>query len=487
MEFEAVIGLEVHAQLLTRSKIFCACSTKFGAPPNSNTCPVCLGLPGALPVLNREAVAMAVKAGLALGCRINRSSIFARKNYFYPDLPKGYQISQYDLPLAQDGQIEILTGFRQETGNVLEYEAKSFRITRVHLEEDAGKSIHEQGRDSYVDLNRTGVPLIEIVSEPDFRSSQEAYDYLNYLRRTLLYLEICDGNMEEGSLRCDANVSIRPVGSSELGTKTEIKNLNSFRFLQKALEFEIERQKELIGGGGEVEQETRLWDEEGQKTLVMRSKEEAHDYRYFPDPDLLPVIVSEEWIEELKAQIPELPEDRRQRFVKEYALSHEEALLLTQTRQFAEYFETAVKTYDQPKAILNWMMGDLTGRLKKDNREIHECLVRPEHLASLVRLIDEGAISGKMAKQVFEKLYESGDDPKTIISQDDLEQISDEEQLTSVVHRVLESNPEKVEAYRAGKEGLLGFFMGQVMKETRGQANPKMVSQMLEGKLKSGS
>jgi aspartyl-tRNA(Asn)/glutamyl-tRNA(Gln) amidotransferase subunit B len=487
MEFEAVIGLEVHAQLLTQSKIFCACSTKFGAPPNSNTCPVCLGLPGALPVLNREAVAMAVKAGLALGCQINRHSIFARKNYFYPDLPKGYQISQYDIPLGQDGQIEILTGHRQEAGNVVEYEPKVFGITRVHLEEDAGKSIHQQGRDSYVDLNRTGVPLIEIVSEPDFRSSQEGYDYLNYLRRTLLYLEICDGNMEEGSLRCDANVSIRPVGSSELGTKTEIKNLNSFRFLQKALEYEIERQKEVIGEGGQVEQETRLWDEEGQNTLVMRSKEEAHDYRYFPEPDLLPVVVSEEWIEELKAQIPELPEARRRRFVKEYSLAHEEALLLTQTRQFAEYFETAVKTYDQPKRIFNWMMGDLMGNLKKDDREIHECLVRPEHLANLVRLIDEGKISGKMAKEVFEKLYETGDDPETVISQENLQQISDEDQLTTIVHRVLESNPEKVEAYRAGKEGLLGFFMGQVMKETRGQANPEMVSQMLESKLRSGS
>jgi len=436
-------------------------------------------------VLNREAVAMAVKAGLALGCQINRHSIFARKNYFYPDLPKGYQISQYDLPLAHDGEIKILTGVRQETGNIVEYEPKVFGITRMHLEEDAGKSIHQQGGDSYVDLNRTGVPLIEIVSEPDFRSSQEAYDYLNYLRRTLLYLEICDGNMEEGSLRCDANVSVRPVGSSELGTKTEIKNLNSFRFLKKALEYEIERQKEVIGGGGQVEQETRLWDEECQKTLVMRSKEEAHDYRYFSEPDLLPVVVSEEWIEELKAQIPELPEKRRQRFVSEYALSHEEALLLTQTRQFAQYFETAVKTYNQPKAIFNWMMGDLMGHLKKDNREIHECLVKPEHLANLVRLIDQGEISGKMAKQVFEKLYETGEDPEALISQEDLRQISDEDQLTSVVNRVLESNPEKVEAYRAGKEGLLGFFMGQVMKETRGQANPQMVSQMLEGKLRS--
>ncbi|MDA2934548.1 Asp-tRNA(Asn)/Glu-tRNA(Gln) amidotransferase subunit GatB [Acidobacteria bacterium AH-259-D05] len=485
MEFEPVIGLEVHAQLLTRSKIFCSCSTEFGAPPNSNTCPVCLGLPGALPVLNRQAVAMAIKAGLALSCRINRESIFARKNYFYPDLPKGYQISQYDLPLAEDGKIEIFTGERRETGKIVDYRKKAFGITRVHLEEDAGKSIHVSGGDTHVDLNRTGVPLIEIVSEPDFRSSQEAYDYLNYLRRALSYLEICDGNMEEGSLRCDANVSVRPAGSSALGTKTEIKNLNSFRFLQKALDYEIERQVQLIRGHGEVQQETRMWDEERQKTIVMRSKEEAHDYRYFAEPDLLPVVISQKWLEELKAEIPELPEQRRERFIQQYVLTQEEALLLTQTRQLADYFEMAVKSYQQPKAIFNWILGDLTHHLKQDNRSIAECPVRPEQLADLVRLIDQGEISGKMAKQVFEKLYKTGEDPQTIISQEGLQQISDQDQLQSIVEHVLESNPKQVEAYRAGKTGLLGFFMGQVMKETGGQANPQMVTQMLQVKLQS--
>ena len=485
MEFEPVIGLEVHAQLLTRSKIFCSCSTEFGAPPNSNTCPVCLGLPGALPVLNQEAVAMAVKAGVALGCRINRQSIFARKNYFYPDLPKGYQISQYDLPLAEDGQIEIFTGERLETGKMADDRKKVFGIIRVHLEEDAGKSIHVPGGDTHVDLNRTGVPLIEIVSEPDFRSSQEAYDYLNYLRRVLLYLRVCDGNMEEGSLRCDANVSVRPVGATGLGTKTEIKNLNSFRFLQKALDYEIERQLQVMRSDGEVQQETRLWDEERQKTMLMRSKEEAHDYRYFAEPDLLPVVISEEWLAQLKAEIPELPEPRRERFIQQYALNQEEALLLTQTPELADYFEMAVKSYQQPKAIFHWILGDLTHHLKQENREIVECPVKPEQLAELVRLIDQGEISGKMAKQVFEKLYETGEDPQSIISQEGLKQISDEDQLQSIVDRVLGSNPKQVEAYRSGKTGLLGFFMGQVMKETRGQANPQMVNQMLQVKLQS--
>jgi aspartyl-tRNA(Asn)/glutamyl-tRNA(Gln) amidotransferase subunit B len=485
LKFETVIGLEIHAQLLTNSKIFCSCGTQFGAPPNSNTCPVCLGLPGALPVLNQEAVAMAGRAGLALGCRINRDSIFARKNYFYPDLPKGYQISQYDLPLAEKGKVEILTGERQETGKVENYRKKSFGITRVHLEEDAGKLIHVPGGDSYVDLNRTGVPLIEIVSEPDFRSSQEAYDYLNYLHRVLLYLEICDGNMEEGSLRCDANVSVRPEGSEKLGTKTEIKNLNSFRFLQKALEFEIDRQIQLVRDEGEVQQETRLWDEEKQKTTVMRTKEEAHDYRYFAEPDLLPVVISDEWLEKLKAAIPELPEHRRERFLQQYALSQEEGLMLTQTRQMADYFERAVESCQQPKAIYNWLLGDLTYHLKQDHRDITQCPVQPEQLADLVRLIDEGEISGKMAKQVFEKLYETGEDPRSIISQEGRRQISDEDQLQTILDRVLESNPEKVEAYQAGKTGLLGFFMGQVMKESRGQANPKIINEMLQAKLQS--
>ena len=428
---------------------------------------------------------MAIRAGLALGCRINRCSTFARKNYFYPDLPKGYQISQYDVPIAEDGQIEIPTGDRREAGNVANYQKKKFGITRVHLEEDAGKSIHASGKDSYVNLNRTGVPLIEIVSEPDFRSSQEAYDYLGYLRRTVLYLGICDGNMEEGSLRCDANVSVRPGGSSTLGTKVEIKNLNSFRFLQKALDYEIERQIKRVKDGGAVEQETRLWDEDRHKTSAMRSKEEAHDYRYFPDPDLLPVVIAEEWLHELQGRIPELPEPRRERLVEQYGLSNEDALLATQTRQFADYFEGAIKRHDRPKAIFNWMVGDLTHYLKRDGKDIDSSPVKPESLAGLVRLVDDGQISGKIAKQVFEGMYQTGEDAETIISREGVKQISDAGQLEDVVSRVLQENPDKVKSYRSGKDGLLGFFMGQVMKETGGQANPTMVNEMLRLKLRS--
>ena len=485
MKYEPVIGLEVHAQLLTRSKIFCSCSTVFGASPNSNTCPVCLGLPGALPVLNGEAVAMAVKAGLALGCQINERSIFARKNYFYPDLPKGYQISQYEVPLAQGGRIEILTEVSAEAGNLQPREKKSFGITRVHLEEDAGKSIHIAGGDSYVDLNRTGVPLIEIVSEPDLRSSQEAYDYLSHLRRIILYLEICDGNMEEGSLRCDANVSIRPEGSSELGTKVEIKNLNSFKFLQRALDYEIVRQVRLMESGAELKQETRLWDEDKQQTTAMRSKEEAHDYRYFPDPDLLPIVVAQHLLEKLATDIPELPQARLERFVREYSLADEDGLFITQTPQFADYFEAAVRVYNQPKSILNWMSGDLVRLLKQYRQTIGEVRTPPEQLAVLVRLIDEGKISGKIAKQVFDRMFESGESPEKIISREGLQQISDEGHLESIVDRVLKDNPGKVQAFRNGKEGLVGFFMGQVMQETRGQANPKLVNEMLRLKLQS--
>ena len=486
MEFEPVIGLEVHAQLLTKSKIFCSCSTQFAAPPNSNTCPVCLGLPGALPVLNRKAVSMAVKAGLALACKINRYSVFARKNYFYPDLPKGYQISQYEEPLAQEGQVTLLSGEPSSTGKVVNDGQKTLGIIRVHLEEDAGKSIHMPRGDTYVNLNRTGVPLIEIVSQADLRSSQEAYDFLMYLRRTLLYLEICDGNMEEGSLRCDANVSVRPLGSSAFGTKTEIKNLNSFRFLRKALDYEIQRQIDLIRRGGRVKQETHLWNEERQLTSPMRTKEEAHDYRYFPEPDLLPIVISSEWLERLKTEIPELPEARRERFVHQYGLSHEEAILATQTPVFADYFEAAVRVYNRPKSIFNWMMGELTRYLKRYDQEIADCPVQAKYLAKLIQLVDKGTISGKMAKEVFEKMYSTGKEPESIIAKTGLQQISDEGVLEDIIDRVLESNPQKVETYRAGKEGLLGFFVGQVMKETRGQANPQLVNQMLRGKLHAG-
>ncbi len=481
MEFEPVIGLEVHAQLLTKSKIFCSCSTKYGAAPNSNTCPVCLGLPGALPVLNREAVAMAVKASLALGCRLNLKSIFARKNYFYPDLPKGYQISQYDCPVAEDGEVELeLSGLENGISKF-----KKFRINRLHLEDDAGKSIHVPGGDTRVNLNRTGVPLAEIVTEADFRSSNEAYEFLSYLRRVLLYLEVCDGNMDEGSLRCDANISVRPLGDSTFGTKTEIKNLNSFRFLRKALDYEIERQIGAVRKGKRIEQETRLWDEASQTTMTMRSKEEAHDYRYFPEPDLLPVVIPEEWLDELRNEIPELPEARKQRFIAQFGLDKESALLLTQSRAFADYFEEAVSHCRRPVAISNWMSGDLTRDLKRDNLDIRECPVSPENLAELVKLVDKGTISGKIAKDVFSKMFESGDEPGQIVSREGLKQISSADQLTEIVTAVLEANPDKVTAYRNGKLGLIGFFVGQVMRETKGQANPKLVNQLLQERLGS--
>jgi aspartyl-tRNA(Asn)/glutamyl-tRNA(Gln) amidotransferase subunit B len=484
MDYEAVIGLEVHAQLRTRSKVFCACSTEFGAPPNSNTCPVCLGLPGSLPVVNRQAVAMAVKTGLALGCTINLKSVFARKNYFYPDLPKGYQISQFELPIASHGQLTLLTGDRQPSGHVTNYRTKSFQITRVHLEEDAGKSIHLPGDDTCVDLNRTGTPLLEIVSEPDLRSSQEAYDYMTSLRRTLLYLAVCDGNMEEGSLRCDANVSIRPVGAQRLGTKVEVKNLNSFRFLQKALDYEIDRQVRVVEGGGTIVQETRLWNEEAGRTLAMRSKEEAHDYRYFPDPDLLPVVIDEEWLAQLRREIPELPEARRQRLAREYSFSDEEALQITQSRAFADYFENAAgAAAGRARQVFNWMIGDLTRYLKEDGCEIEASPVSPEHLARLIEQVEAGAITGRIAKEVFEKMYETGRGPDSIIAAEGLKQISDQTQLEQVVDAVLKANPAEVDAYRLGKQGLMGFFVGQVMRETRGQANPKVVNELLKSKL----
>jgi aspartyl-tRNA(Asn)/glutamyl-tRNA(Gln) amidotransferase subunit B len=482
MRFEPVIGLEVHAQLLTESKIFCICSTKFGAPPNTHTCPVCLGLPGALPVVNIQAVAMAVKTGLALGCQINQISIFARKNYFYPDLPKGYQISQYDLPVAEHGEVSLLIPGEQDES---EHLARSFGITRLHLEDDAGKSIHVSAGGTRVNLNRTGVPLIEIVTEADFRSALEAYEFLQYLRRVLLYLGVCDGNMEEGSLRCDANVSIRPVGTRKYGTKTEIKNLNSFRFLRKALEYEIRRQVELLEDGGLVQQETRLWDEESEQTFVMRSKEEAHDYRYFPEPDLLPVVVSREWLEELRSEIPELPEARRSRFIQEYKLDPETALMLTQSRATADYFETAIKSYPNPALIANWIMGDLTRDLKKDSREIEDSPVPPQHLAALVRLVEEGKISGKIDKDIFPKMYATSRSPEDIVEEEGLRQINDQAELENVVDRVISAHAKEVEIFRSGKTGLLGFFVGQVMKETKGQANPRLVNELLRKRLQN--
>ncbi len=479
-EYEPVIGLEVHAQLLTRSKIFCGCSTAFGAPPNSQTCPVCLGLPGALPVVNREAVAMGVRAGLALGCHINLTSVFARKNYFYPDLPKGYQISQYDQPLAVQGHVEVRVDDGTPEGTL-----RRFRIHRIHLEDDAGKSVHIQGGDTGVNLNRTGVPLIEIVTEADFRSPQEAHDFMVYLRQVLLYLGVCDGNMEEGSLRCDANISLRPVGQTRFGTKAEIKNVNSFRFLKKALEYEIERQRHVLRSGGQVVQETRLWDEATQTTISMRSKEEAHDYRYFPEPDLLPLVIPREWFEELKAGIPELPEPRRQRLIREYGLDPDTASILTQDRRLADYFEAASQPPAPPVKIANWMVGDLLRELNRDNRTVDQCPIRPEQLAGLVRLVEAGTISGKNAKDVFARMYETGRDPEAIVSELGLRQISSAVELEQIVDAVLAAHPAEVASYRSGKTGLMAFFVGQVMRQTRGQANPQVVNQLLRERLQS--
>ncbi len=491
MTFEPVIGLEVHAQLLTRSKLFCGCSTRFGAPPNSQTCPVCLGLPGALPVTNRQAVTMAVKAALALGCRVNPVSIFARKNYFYPDLPKGYQISQFDLPLGEHGSVAVFSGERADGGKIVNRREKTFGVTRLHMEDDAGKSIHEglpeTATKSYVNLNRTGVPLVEIVSEPDFRSSQEAYDYVVHLRKTLLYLGVCDGNMEEGSLRCDANVSVRPEGTAALGTKVEIKNLNSFRFMQRALDYEIERQKRVLSGGGRIVQETRLWDESEGRTFPMRSKEEAHDYRYFPEPDLPPLRLDPEWLARVAAELPELPGARMKRFMADYALGADDALLLTSTAATAAYFEECARDSANPRAAANWVMGDLAYALKNSGREIEESPVTARELAALIRTIDSGEISGKIAKTVFEEMVRTGEPAADLIGRMGLRQVSDEASLGAVIDGVIAASPKQLEEYRSGKTRVIAYFVGQVMKETRGQANPRVVNELLERKLADSS
>jgi len=484
MEYEAVIGLEVHAQLRTRSKLFCSCATQFGASPNANTCPVCLGLPGALPVLNSEAVAMAVRAALALGCTVRPVSIFARKNYFYPDLPKGYQISQFDRPLGEHGKVCVLSGERNEDGRIVRRTEKVFGITRLHLEEDAGKSLHggpaESDETSYVDLNRSGVPLIEVVSEPDFHSSQEAYDYLTHLRKVLLYLGVCDGNMEEGSLRCDANVSVRPRGTCPFGTKVEVKNVNSFRFLQKALDYEIGRQIAVLSESGRVLQETRSWDEAQGCTLPMRSKEEAHDYRYFPEPDLPPLELSTERIELVRASLPELPDRRLDRFMSVYQLPADDALQLTSTPALADYYEECAHLSGNPHSSAAWIMGDLTHALKSSDGDICACPVPAARLAGLIRLIDGGGISGKMAKTVFEEMYATGELPERVVARLGLSQINDEDALAAVIQRVMSANPRQLAEYRSGREKLFGFFAGQVMKETRGQANPQLLNALLQ-------
>jgi aspartyl-tRNA(Asn)/glutamyl-tRNA(Gln) amidotransferase subunit B len=473
MKYEAVIGLEVHAQMLTDTKIFCGCSTKFGSEPNTQTCQVCTGMPGVLPVLNRKVLEFAVRTGLAMNCSISPYSRFARKNYFYPDLPKGYQISQYELPICEHGFVEI----------VVEDEVRKVGITRIHMEEDAGKNIHEGGGYSFVDLNRAGVPLMEIVSEPDIRSPGEASEYMKKLRAILRYLGVCDGNMEQGSLRCDANVSIRPVGREEYGTRAEVKNINSFRFVEKALEYEIKRQVRVVEGGGRVLQETRLWDAARGVTGSMRSKEEAHDYRYFPEPDLVPIVVEDRWLDEIRASLPELPDEKRERFVGDFGLPEYDADLLTSEKPVAEWFEEVVAAGAQPKAASNWMMGDLMRLLNEENRPIEECAISPGQLASMIRLIDAGTISGKIAKTVFAEMYRTGGDPETIVREKGLVQISDESEIEKAVDAVIAGNPNEVGRYKGGEEKLLGFFVGQVMKKMKGKANPRMLNELLRKKL----
>jgi aspartyl-tRNA(Asn)/glutamyl-tRNA(Gln) amidotransferase subunit B len=476
-KYETVIGLEVHCQLATRTKIFCSCPTSFGAPPNTNVCPVCLGLPGALPVLSLEAVELAVRASLALGCKVNPLSRFARKNYFYPDLPKGYQISQFDEPLAEHGFVDI----------VVDGQPKRVGVTRVHMEDDAGKSIHDGFKDSskfsYVDLNRCGMPLIEIVSEPDMRSSGEAFAYLTELKQMLQFIGISTCDMEKGHLRCDANVSVRLKGAEKLGTKAEVKNLNSFRFLKQALDYEVERQVELIEGGGRVVQETRLYNSDTGETVSMRSKESAHDYRYFPEPDLAPLRVSEEWQHRIQAETAELPAAKRARFVQEYGLREYDAQVLTLTRPVATFYEEAARVSGDPKTTANWVAGELMGLLNAAGKDITESPVSAAHLGELVALIAKGDLSGKLAKEVFPKMFESGDAAPVIMEREGLKQISDTGALDKIVEDVLAANPKQVEQFRSGKTAVGGFLVGQVMKASRGQANPAAINEILQRKL----
>jgi aspartyl-tRNA(Asn)/glutamyl-tRNA(Gln) amidotransferase subunit B len=474
MEFEPVIGLEIHAQLKTKTKIFCACSTAFGAPPNTHTCPVCLGMPGVLPVLNKKVVEYTMRMALATHCDIRPQSRFARKNYFYPDLPKGYQISQYELPAAQNGHVDVeVNGSTHRIG-----------ITRIHMEEDAGKLGHDPHRPiSMVDFNRTGVPLIEIVSEPDIRAPETAGAYLRQLRAIVRYLGICDGNLEEGSFRCDANVSIRPRQTETFGTRTELKNLNSFKHVEKALQYEIDRQKEVLLDGGKVLQETRLWDPHKNRTHSMRGKEEAHDYRYFPDPDLLPLVIDADWIETVKSSLPELPADKKQRFIADYGLPSYDADILTSDRNLADYFEACLQDFNQPKAVSNWIMGSLLGLLNAAGKSIEQAPISASDLAELLKLVDDGTISGKIAKSVFDEMAKSDKSARQIVAEQRLVQISDSSAIDDIVSRILADSPAEVQAYKSGKTKLLGFFVGQVMKETRGQANPKMVNEILKKKL----
>ena len=477
-KYEPVIGLEVHVQLLTATKIFCSCSTHFGDPPNTNVCPVCLGLPGALPVLNRKAVEFAVLAAMALNCQINETSIFARKNYFYPDLPKGYQISQYDKPLSEHGFIDI----KAASGT------KKIGITRLHLEEDAGKSLHEgfvnSSETTGIDLNRSGVPLIEIVSEPDIASPEEAYEYLTRLKEIILYTGVSDCNMEEGSLRCDGNISVRPRGQKKFGTKTEVKNVNSFRFIREALEYEIERQIGVIESGGKITQETRLYNSIEGKTYSMRSKEQAHDYRYFPEPDLLPLVVDTKWQREIRDRLPELPEARRKRMVADYGITEQDAQVLTLNKSLAEQFEAAAKAAKSPKRVANLVQSELMGRLKAKGLEIEQSPISMKGVAASADLVESGAISGKMLKDLYDLAFEREKDfPVVYEEQGRPEQSRDTSALEKMIDEIIAANPKQVEQYRAGKKTVVGFFVGQVMKASKGQANPQMVNELLTKKL----
>jgi len=472
MEFETVIGLEIHAQMKTDSKIFCGCSTEFGAPPNTHTCPVCLGMPGSLPVLNRKVVEFGIKVGLSTNSRVNRISQFARKNYFYPDLPKGYQTSQYDKPIIEDGHIDI----------EVDGESRRIGITRIHMEEDAGKLIHDEREPvSYVDLNRTGTPLLEIVSEPDLRSPQEASAYLKKIHAILRYLDVCDGNMQEGSFRCDANISLRPVGRQEFGIRTELKNMNSFRNVQAALEYEVRRQRDLLLEEEEVVQETLLWNPDTGKTEPMRGKEDAHDYRYFPCPDLVPIEIDEDWIEETRSGLPELPDQRRQRFLEEFGLPDYDAAILTESKELADYFERAVHHCAQPKKVSNWIMTELLRELK--GADIDQCLVKPEQLGALLNMVEEGTISGKIAKTVFADMLDSGKDAQFIVKEQNLVQVSDESELLALVREIIEQNPGQADEYRGGKAKVMGYFIGQLMQKTRGKANPKLANKLFNQEL----
>jgi aspartyl-tRNA(Asn)/glutamyl-tRNA(Gln) amidotransferase subunit B len=476
-KYEPVIGLEVHVQLATRTKIFCGCPTSFGAPPNQNVCPVCLGLPGALPVLNKQAVDMAIKASLALQCTVNSFSRFARKNYFYPDLPKGYQISQYDQPVAEHGNVII----------AIDGKPKKIGVTRVHMEDDAGKSIHDGFKDSekysYVDLNRSGTPLIEIVSEPDMRSSDEAYAYLTEIKQVLQFIDISSCDMEKGHLRCDANVSVRLRGADKFGTKAEVKNLNSFRFLKMALDYEILRQIALIESGGKVVQETRLYNVDSGETVSMRSKEHAHDYRYFPEPDLVPLRIGEAWMAQVKAELPELPQRKKARFLEEFGLREYDADVLTASRSISEYFEKTAGVSGDPRTAANWVMGDLAAALKADDKDYADSPVSPEKLGELIALIGKGELTGKLAKEIFPKMYASGDSARDIMEREGLKQISDSGALEKIIDDVLAANPKQVDQYKGGKATVIGFLVGQVMKSSRGQANPATVNELLKSKL----